>query len=43
MLGEEEQLDRVDIIGWGEFPIGVTGKTLKRIFRERSNPSNRSA
>jgi len=36
MLDQEEQLERVDITGWHEFPFGVTGKTLKRIFRERS-------
>jgi long-chain acyl-CoA synthetase len=38
MLGQEEQLERVDVIGWDEFPIGVTGKTLKRVFRERTEP-----
>ena len=36
MLDQEEQLERVAITGWDEFPFGVTDKTLKRIFRERS-------
>lgn len=38
MLDQGEQLGRVDIIPWDEFPIGITGKTLKRVFRERSEP-----
>lgn len=36
LLDEHEQLNRCDILSWDEFPIGVTGKTLKRAFRERS-------
>ncbi len=36
LLPAEESLDRVDVIPWNEFPIGVTGKTLKRTFRERT-------
>jgi acyl-coenzyme A synthetase/AMP-(fatty) acid ligase len=36
LLTKKEKLHRCDIMPWNEFPIGVTGKTLKRIFRERS-------
>ena len=36
LLSTSEQLYRCDIICWYEFPFGVTGKTLKRVFRERS-------
>ena len=36
LLSSTEQLHRCDIIRWDEFPFGVTGKTLKRVFRERS-------
>jgi long-chain acyl-CoA synthetase len=36
LLSTSEQLHRCDIIRWDEFPFGVTGKTLKRVFRERS-------
>ncbi|HVE65061.1 MAG TPA: long-chain fatty acid--CoA ligase, partial [Thermoanaerobaculia bacterium] len=36
LLDPAEHLHRVDILPWAEFPIGVTGKTLKRVFRERS-------
>lgn len=36
MLAPSERLHRLDILPWAEFPIGVTGKTLKRVFRERS-------
>jgi long-chain acyl-CoA synthetase len=38
-LTAEEQLDRIEIMEWNEFPIGITGKTLKRIFRLRTEPS----
>jgi len=33
------QLARLDIVPWSEFPIGVTGKTLKRELRERTEPA----
>ena len=36
LLGEAEQLAHVEIIEWSDFPLGVTGKTLKRVFRERT-------
>lgn len=36
LLTHEEQLAQCRIMEWSKFPIGVTGKTLKRIFRERS-------
>lgn len=36
ILSETEQLHHCDIIEWKAFPFGVTGKTLKRVFRERS-------
>lgn len=35
-LSPEERLQRVDIIPWAEFPMGVTGKTLKRVFAGRT-------
>ena len=35
LLQPAEQLNRVDVIDWEQFPIGVTGKTLKRVFRDR--------
>ena len=38
LLTDDEQLHRMDILPWSEFPIGITGKTLKRKFRERSEP-----
>ena len=38
-LGTREQLTRLDVIEWSEFPIGLTGKTLKRVFRERTEPA----
>lgn len=43
-LGAGTMLARVEILPWREFPVGVTGKTLKRRFRERSEtgPSPRS-
>ena len=34
-----EALSHVDIVPWKEFPIGITGKTLKRVFRERTEPA----
>jgi long-chain acyl-CoA synthetase len=36
MLTAGEQLARIEIIDWSEFPIGITGKTLKRVFRLRT-------
>ena len=36
MLSPQQQLTRVDVMDWSEFPIGITGKTLKRVFRERT-------
>ena len=36
MLTPEEQLQRVEVLDWSEFPIGITGKTLKRVFRLRT-------
>jgi long-chain acyl-CoA synthetase len=38
LLSPAEQLVTVEIMPWAEFPIGVTGKTLKRVFRERTEP-----
>jgi hypothetical protein len=35
-LTAAEQLHRVEIMDWDEFPIGITGKTLKRVFRLRT-------
>lgn len=35
-LAAEERLDRIEIMDWNEFPIGITGKTLKREFRRRA-------
>jgi long-chain acyl-CoA synthetase len=35
-LTERDRLHRVDIMKWEAFPIGITGKTLKRVFRERT-------
>ena len=35
-LPEHDRLWRVDIVRWADFPIGITGKTLKRVFRERT-------
>ena len=40
-LDGRQQLSTVDVIDWTEFPIGLTGKTLKRVFRERSERSSR--
>jgi acyl-coenzyme A synthetase/AMP-(fatty) acid ligase len=36
MLTAEEQLQRIEIMDWNDFPIGITGKTLKRVFRLRT-------
>lgn len=36
LLDAREQLVNVEILAWGEFPIGITGKTLKRVFRDRT-------
>lgn len=38
-LPEREQLVDVRLLRWGEMPLGLTGKTLKRVFREASEPS----
>lgn len=35
-LGATGRLSRIEILPWSAFPMGVTGKTLKRVFRERS-------
>jgi hypothetical protein len=35
-LTAEEQLHRIEIMEWKDFPIGITGKTLKRAFRLRT-------
>jgi acyl-coenzyme A synthetase/AMP-(fatty) acid ligase len=35
-LSAREQLSRLAVLDWNEFPIGLTGKTLKRVFRDRS-------
>ena len=35
-LNAREQLSRLDVLDWNEFPMGLTGKTLKRVFRERT-------
>ena len=37
-LAPGEQLASVEVVPWEAFPIGVTGKTLKRVFRERTEP-----
>ena len=36
LLDEDEKLCCCEIMKWSDFPIGVTGKTLKRVFRYRS-------
>jgi acyl-coenzyme A synthetase/AMP-(fatty) acid ligase len=36
-LSAREQLSRLDLLDWNDFPIGITGKTLKRVFRDRSD------
>ena len=36
LLSSDEELSHCEIMEWSQFPIGITGKTLKRIFRERS-------
>lgn len=38
MLESEQRLARLDVIPWKEFPVGITGKTLKRVLRERTEP-----
>ncbi len=37
----EEQLVACRILNWRDFPIGVTGKTLKRVFREEGKQAAR--
>jgi len=34
-LPEHEQLASIEVVPWSEFPLGVTGKTLKRRLREK--------
>jgi acyl-CoA synthetase (AMP-forming)/AMP-acid ligase II len=41
-LTAEQQLHRIEILDWNEFPIGITGKTLKRVFRLRSEAMHSS-
>jgi long-chain acyl-CoA synthetase len=41
-LRAEEQLHWIEIMDWKEFPIGITGKTLKRVFRLRTEAMDRS-
>ena len=36
MLSSNEQLCSLKIIPWKQFPIGLTGKTLKRFFRNQT-------
>lgn len=36
LLFPQEQLAECHILPWNQFPIGVTGKTLKRVFREKA-------
>jgi acyl-coenzyme A synthetase/AMP-(fatty) acid ligase len=36
MLTTEEQLQQIEIMDWNDFPMGITGKTLKRVFRLRT-------
>ncbi|AWF79671.1 hypothetical protein BTJ40_01835 [Microbulbifer sp. A4B17] len=38
LLPGHQRLDYLWVIDWAEFPIGATGKTLKRRLRERYNP-----
>lgn len=38
LLRPEERLHRLDVLPWEAFPVGVTGKTLKRVFRDRTVP-----
>ncbi|WP_037583893.1 hypothetical protein [Stigmatella aurantiaca] len=35
-LPEKDRLAELKVTRWSEFPIGVTGKTLKRVFRAGS-------
>jgi long-chain acyl-CoA synthetase len=42
-LGTQEQLTRLDLLEWSTFPIGLTGKTLRRVFRERTERAARHA
>lgn len=39
LLEPEEKLQRIEILDWNDFPIGITGKTLKRVFRLRTEAS----
>jgi long-chain acyl-CoA synthetase len=35
-LAPADRLRHLAIMAWADFPVGITGKTLKRVFRERS-------
>ena len=37
-LPARSRLAAVQLMPWSEFPIGITGKTLKRVFRDRTEP-----
>lgn len=39
-LPEGGQLCMLDVISWEDFPMGCTGKTLKRVFREKTEPDD---
>jgi hypothetical protein len=36
LLQPHERIDFLQILNWNAFPIGITGKTLKRVFREQT-------
>jgi long-chain acyl-CoA synthetase len=38
MLSPSMQLSLVEILPWEKFPTGITGKTLKGVFREKTEP-----
>lgn len=38
LLDPSDQLASVSVLAWADFPIGITGKTLKRVFRDRTEP-----
>ena len=39
LLEPGEQLVGTEVLEWKHFPMGITGKTLKRVFRERTEPT----
>lgn len=43
LLGQAEQLQELWLVPWSEFPIGATGKTLKRCLRETYGALARTA